>query len=152
VFMGACERATRRSLYTVAEGGWLQMSQNQTAPSEPMGRVMLIRHGRTAENKKSYVGWKDIPLNPAGIEQARAGAGLSAGERIDAVYSSPLSRALATAGPLAEQRGLSVRVRDALKEIDYGQCQGMLKSERKLRLREQHLYLPLPGGESLFDV
>ena len=94
------------------------MSQNQTAPPEHMGRIMLIRHGRTAENKQSYVGWKDIPLNPVGIAQARAVAVLLAGERIDAVYSSPLSRALATAGPLAEQRGLSVRVRDALKEID----------------------------------
>ena len=128
------------------------MSQNQTAPPEHMGRIMLIRHGRTAENKQSYVGWKDIPLNPAGIAQARAVAVLLAGEHIDAVYSSPLSRALATAGPLAEQRGLSVRLRDALKEIDYGQYQGLLKSERKLRLRERRLYLPLPGGESLFDV
>jgi broad specificity phosphatase PhoE len=128
------------------------MSQHQTAPAEHMGRILLIRHGRTEENKKSYLGWRDIPLNPAGIEQARAVAVLLAGERIDAVYSSPLSRALETAGPLAEQRGLSVQVRDALKEINYGQCQGMLKSERKLKLRKQHLYLPLPGGESLFDV
>jgi len=129
------------------------MNQDQiAAPLEQMGRIMLIRHGRTAENKQSYVGWKDIPLSPAGVEQARAVAVRLAEERIDAVYSSPLSRALATACPLAEQRGLSVRVRDALREIDYGQYQGMLKSERKLRLKEQHLFLPLPGGESLFDV
>ena len=113
---------------------------------------MLIRHGRTAENKQRYMGWNDIPLSPAGIEEARAVAVRLAEERIDAVYSSPLSRALATARPLAEQRGLSVRVRDAMKEIDYGRCQGMLKAERKLELKKQHLFLPLPGGESLFDV
>ena len=129
------------------------MNQNPNgAPLQRVGRIMLIRHGRTAENKQSYMGWNDVPLSPSGVEEARAVVVRLAGERIDAVYSSPLSRALATASPLAEQRGLSVRARDALKEIDYGRCQGMLKSERKLGLEKQHLYLPLPGGESLFDV
>jgi broad specificity phosphatase PhoE len=57
-----------------------------------------------------------------------------------------------TARPLAEERGLAIRLRDELKEIDYGRYQGMLKNERPFKLRREHQYAPMPGGESLFDV
>jgi broad specificity phosphatase PhoE len=39
-----------------------------------------------------------------------------------------------------------------LKEIDYGRYQGMLKTDQPLKLRHEHRFDPMPGGESLFDV
>jgi len=126
------------------------MQHTQHGPA--LGRILLIRHGQTAGNKRRYVGWDDPPLDETGVAQAHAVAALLADERIDAVYASPLGRALATAQPLAACHGLPVQVRAELKEIDYGACQGLLKNERPLRLRQQHREVPLPNGESLLDV
>jgi len=123
------------------------------APAElASARVYLIRHGRTGGNKQRYVGWEDVPLDEVGREQAASVASLLAGARMDAVYSSPLSRARDTAGPLAEQCGVEVQVREELKEIDYGHYQGVLKIDQPLKLRHEHRFDPMPGGESLFDV
>jgi broad specificity phosphatase PhoE len=115
-------------------------------------RLYLVRHGRTGGNGNRYVGWADEPLDEVGRKQARAVADRLAGEAIDAVYASPLSRAVDTARPLAERHGAPLRVRAELKEIDYGGYQGVLKADRKLRLRKHHLYDAMPGGESLHDV
>jgi broad specificity phosphatase PhoE len=117
-----------------------------------MPSLFLIRHGRTGGNKQRYVGWEDVPLDDEGRRQAAAVAQALAVDVIDAVYASPLSRAVDTARPLAAARGLEVRVRPALKEIDYGRYQGMLKADQPLRLRHEHRVEPMPGGESLADV
>lgn len=116
------------------------------------GRLYVVRHGQTGGNKNRYVGWEDEPLDATGVAQARAVVRLLAARPVDAVYCSPLSRAADTARPLAEVRGLEARVRDALKEIDYGRYQGVLKDDRPLRLRHDHRYTAMPGGESLHDV
>jgi broad specificity phosphatase PhoE len=116
------------------------------------GRLFVVRHGRTGGNAKRYVGWEDVPLDEVGHEQARAVADLLGAETIDAVYASPLSRALDTARPLAERQGAPLRVREELKEIDYGRYQGRLKADGPLRLRQEHLFDAMPGGESLHDV
>lgn len=115
-------------------------------------RLFLIRHGRTGGNKQRYVGWEDLPLDEEGRRQANAVADVLAGDSIDAVYVSPLSRALETARPLAEARDIPLRERPQLKEIDYGRYQGMLKTDQPLRLRHEHRIAPMPGGESLLDV
>lgn len=116
------------------------------------GRILLIRHGRTAGNGQRYVGWEDLPLDAEGQAQALAVAARLVGEQVDTIYASSLARALATAQPLAAQRGLPVMACPALREIDYGDYQGLLKAERALRLRRQHTHTRLPNGESLFDV
>ena len=116
------------------------------------GRLYLVRHGRTAGNRVRYVGWGDEPLDDVGRAQVRALAEQLAAEPIDVVYSSPLSRALDTARPVADSHGAPLQVRDELKEIDYGEYQDVLKAERKLRLKRNHRTDPMPGGESLRDV
>jgi alpha-ribazole phosphatase len=116
------------------------------------GRLYLVRRGRTGGNGNRYVGWADEPLDEVGRAQAQEVADLLAGEPIDIVYASPLSRALDTARPLAERRRAALRVREELKEVNYGAYQGMPKGDRKLRLRKYHLYEAMPGGESLHDV
>ena len=50
------------------------------------------------------------PLTDLGWEQARAQAEALAGEKIDALYTSPALRARQTLGPLAERLGLEVHV------------------------------------------
>ena len=112
------------------------------------GRLLLIRHGQTGGNRQRHLGWEDEPLDGVGVGQVRAVAALLREVPIDAVHASTLSRAVDTARPLAEQRGLAIRVREELKEIDYGRCQGMLKTEQPFKLRREHQYAPVPGGKA----
>jgi probable phosphoglycerate mutase len=115
------------------------------------GRLYLVRHARTAGNGVRYVGWADEPLDQVGREQARALADRMADVPVDVVYSSPLRRALDTARPLAERHRAPLLIRDALKELHYGEHQGTPKTE-KLRLKRFHRVRRLSGGESLRDV
>jgi broad specificity phosphatase PhoE len=115
-------------------------------------RLYLVRHGRTAGNRVRYVGWGDEPLDEVGHEQARALAAQLADEPIDVVYSSPLTRALDTARPLAEAHGAPLRVREQLNEINYGAYQDILKADRRVKVRRNHRTQRMPGGESLRDV
>lgn len=117
-----------------------------------VGRIYLIRHGQTAGNGKHYVGWDDLPLNQTGQQQANAIADLLGNKEIDAIYCSALSRAIATAQPLAEQKKLTLTSTNELNEINYGTYQGKLKTELELKLRKNYRHQQLPDGESLHDV
>jgi broad specificity phosphatase PhoE len=86
-------------------------------------RLMLIRHGQTASNVLGLLD-TEVPgpgLTHLGIEQAAALPATLAGCRIDAIYASTQHRAQLTAAPLAAARGLPVRVRDGLCEVDAGE-------------------------------
>lgn len=115
-------------------------------------RLLLIRHAETAGNQRHFVGREDLDLTDEGRRQVVALTHAVASEAIHLVLASPLKRALDTARPLADTRGLSVGVRSGLLEIDYGELQGRDKSGPPLRLRRQYLETPMPGGESLRDV
>jgi len=88
------------------------------------GRVHLIRHGQTEANlQHRWWGRGETPLTSKGREQARA---LAASVRpFDALVSSPLSRALDTAKPVAEVQGDEIEVRDDLIEISFGTWEGL---------------------------
>ena len=104
--------------------------------------IYIVRHGQTEANSShSMQGRSDFPLNGKGAEQAEAVAGWMRAQGIsfDAVYSSPLIRAVQTAeivageGPgnmpekgSAETAGKSPAiVRDErLIEMDYGPYEG----------------------------
>ena len=89
-------------------------------------RVILWRHGQTDWNAQSrFQGQADIELNEVGRAQAARAAELLGAVTIDAVYSSPLRRALATAHAYADPRGMTV-VEDArLVEINVGTWSGV---------------------------
>lgn len=112
----------------------------------------LVRHGQTAGNANRYLGWTDEPLDEIGKQQAQQIGRRLGHERIDAIYSSPFSRTVATALPLAEFCGLRVVTRDALKELNFGDYQGLAKADHSLRIRVEYAERPVPGGESLRDV
>ncbi|ABB07372.1 MULTISPECIES: histidine phosphatase family protein [Burkholderia] len=93
-------------------------------------QILFIRHGETAWNRiKRIQGHIDIPLAETGLEQAQKLAARLArdardGARLDAIYSSDLMRAQQTAQPFADALGLSLRLREGLRERSYGQFQG----------------------------
>jgi broad specificity phosphatase PhoE len=86
--------------------------------------VLLIRHGRSADVVPGSPESLDPPLHAQGVEQAAALAARLAPKRIDAVYASNLLRAIQTAQPLADQRGLPVGVHPDLEEVRLGDWAG----------------------------
>ncbi len=131
------------------------------SPAHPLAytHLIVIRHGETAWNRERRLqGQLDIPLNDTGLAQARALAEALAGEPIDAVYSSDLSRAMQTAGPLAGTLGLAVRAEPRLRERCYGALEGMTYAEVAEQLPEDFArwqarvpdYAP-DNGESLSE-
>ena len=92
-------------------------------------RIIAIRHGETAWNAGLRLqGHTDIPLNVKGEWQAQRVALALADEALDAVYSSDLSRAHATASAIATQNaGLgqrSVTPHAGLRERGFGEYEG----------------------------
>ena len=88
-------------------------------------RIIAIRHGETAWNVDARIqGHLDIPLNDTGLWQAeRAGAAL-ADERLDAIYSSDLQRALSTAQAVGQTTGCPVQPDAGLRERCFGSFEG----------------------------
>jgi broad specificity phosphatase PhoE len=88
-------------------------------------KLILVRHGETDYNRGGLaLGRKDVPLNDLGLRQAAALEFALAGERIAAVYSSPLGRALETARRIATPHDLAVAVEERLIEMDIGDLEG----------------------------
>src|ERR1041384_8089140 len=97
-----------------------------SAPTPPPPtRVVLVRHGVTAETGPMLTGRKPgVPLSDAGREQAERAAVKLAALPVCAVYSSPVQRCAETAAIVAAPHGLDVRTLDAAIEADYGEWQG----------------------------
>jgi len=65
-----------------------------------------------------------VRLGPEGKSQATRLAERFAAEKIAALFSSPLERAVETAEPIARRLGIPVQVSEALNEIDFGAWTG----------------------------
>ena len=92
--------------------------------------LLVIRHGQTDSNISGYyMGWSQEDLNQKGHEQAQLLSERLSGVSIDAIYSSPLKRALITAGKVAEPHGLAPVVIDDLTEINLGDWQELHAGE-----------------------
>ena len=76
--------------------------------------LILIRHGRPERSAES----SDPPLDASGKDQARRVGAALARERIDAVVSSTMRRAVQTALPFAEAAGLRIAQHEGLVEWD----------------------------------
>lgn len=121
--------------------------------------VLLIRHAENEYLQKGRLAGRQpgVHLNENGREQAQAVAEALKGAPIQALYSSPLERALETAAPIAAALDLEVITREGLTEIDYGEWQGRtLKSLVRLKVWRQLQHQPslfrFPGGESFSEA
>jgi len=113
-------------------------------------RLWLVRHGATAWSEAGRLtGWTDVPLSPAGREQARALGRRLAARSFDGVWTSDLTRAAETAG-LAWGEAIPDR---RLREVDFGALEGMRWEELSAEDRERLIaFEGLPGGERVADL
>ncbi len=125
-----------------------------------MAEIILVRHGETEWNVgKIYRGRIDVNLDELGIKQAELLGKHLSQTKLDAIYSSPLKRALDTANIIARYGKISVQVTNSLIDFDYGEWQGLSEQEVKKScpdLHDEWLTNPhrvrMPRGESLADV
>lgn len=95
-----------------------------------MLRVLLVRHGETDWNQQMrFQGQTDIQLNARGLAQAEAIASRLRHERLQAIYSSDLQRAMQTAHIIARYHDLSPIPDADLRELSYGVWEGMSREE-----------------------
>jgi len=119
-------------------------------------RVILVRHAEPDEQVRNRVyGRLDVELSERGATHAQEIADALASEPITCVYSSPFRRALATADPLAQALALETVVVDALRELDFGELEGLTIDEAVARYPAEAGWMNapatarFPGGESV---
>lgn len=126
-----------------------------------MVKIILVRHGETGWNKTHRIqgAGSDIPLNEVGLRQAESVALRLKDEKIEAIYCSPLGRALNTAQAIARHHALEVNPLPSLREMEVGELEGVYSADLKLRFDElicqqgdDPVKGKLPGGESICDV
>ncbi len=89
--------------------------------------LLLIRHALPVRRELAEGEIADPPLADAGHAQAQALADWLAGEQIDALYASPMRRAVETAEYVSKRLGLPITIDGELAEFD----------------RQSHFYIPI---------
>ncbi len=124
-------------------------------------KIILIRHGETRWNhlRRIQGGSTDTPLSATGKAQVNNLGKALKSEKIDAIYSSPLRRALDTANAIAKYHKLPVQIVPQLRELEVGELEGL--NVEDLTNDFSHFLVhwnkgegseKLPGGESLADL
>ena len=113
-----------------------------------------MRHGETEWNKlQKFQGCRDIELSEEGVIQAK-----KLEERfmdLDyVIYSSPLKRAYKTAKIISDKQGIEPLVLEEMKEINFGQWEGLTFGEIKNNYSEEFklwwndkIEAPICGGD-----
>ncbi|MCX4880814.1 histidine phosphatase family protein [Streptomyces sp. NBC_00847] len=117
--------------------------------------LLLARHGQTvwhAENR--YAGVSDVALTDTGRAQAKALGRWAAAHPVDAIWTSPVSRATATADPACRALGLAPHREPDLRECDFGVMEGRTLAEFAREdpkaaeaFRADPVAHPFPGSE-----
>ncbi len=125
-----------------------------------MTEIIIARHGQTEWNvAEVFRGRIDIELDETGTKQAGLLAEYLGSREIDAIYSSPLKRALKTAEAIARHHNLEVEITPLLIDFNFGKWQGL--PHREVQEKYKELYaewtrnpqqVRMPDGESLDEV
>jgi len=124
--------------------------------SSAVTRVFMVRHGATVLSAEDrFAGATDVALSDEGREQTLRLAQRLTGEKIAAVFASPLGRTVETAQILAKPHTLEVQTRDGLREISHGHWEQLTRREVEERFpkeaaeweRDPYTFAPV-GGES----
>lgn len=132
-------------------------------PEEETTQLFLVRHGATEANeRRPYVlqgNGINFSLSETGRTQARAVGRFLSKFNVQAVYCSPLLRALETATEIARSFRFPVQTLDNIHEVDVGEWEG--KSWNMIQEENEAAYqafmndpgdTPYLGGESYRDV
>jgi probable phosphomutase (TIGR03848 family) len=124
-----------------------------------MPLLLLIRHGENEYVKTGKLAGRlpEVHLNERGQKQAAELAEALKQVPLKAIYSSPLERALETAGPLADGRKLEIQLRPELMDNDIGAWQGrsikQLRRTKKWKVVQQApSRFTFPEGESFLQT
>jgi broad specificity phosphatase PhoE len=102
-------------------------------------RIFVIRHGETEVTQEDrFAGTGDWALSEVGRNHACGLATRLRGFRLDAVYSSPLRRALETATIVAEPHAVPVTPVEDLREINHGHWEGMTRAEVERQFPDEY--------------
>ena len=122
--------------------------------------LYMIRHGQTAASRENrFSGSSDPPLTEVGEAMGRGLAAAYSSMKWEAIYTSPMLRTRQTVAALCHQTGLEARIEEGLREIDYGEWEGLQQDEVMQRWPEAFAYWAddpasrgTPGGETAFHV
>jgi probable phosphoglycerate mutase len=118
----------------------------------------FVRHAATDFIGKTISGrTPGVHINDSGRNQAAQLAQRLAARRIDAVYSSPQTRARETAGPLAESVRKEIVIAAELDELDFGAWTGRTFEQLSQlpewrRFNSARSTTRIPDGELLLEV
>lgn len=122
-----------------------------------MTPLLLMRHAQTDLAGK-FCGHSNPPLNTIGLRQVAEMLPRLSKWSIECVYTSDLQRARQTAEAIARHCNARLEVRPGLREIDFGQWEGLTWDEIELcypsevsRWVEQYPSSTAPGGEEFCD-
>lgn len=123
-------------------------------------RLYLVRHCQSEGNKLNvFQGVSEYDISPDGRKQLDLLSLRFRNIRIDAIYSSPLLRAVKTAEAINAYHRLPVVRLDALREIDLGELEGKPLGDLPAKYpvlsrqwNEQPQDCVFPGGESMRQV
>ena len=106
--------------------------------SQAHTRVFLVRHGATVLSAEDrFAGATDVQLSDEGRGQAGRLAIRLSGEKVAAIYASPMGRTVETASILAAPHELEVQKRDGLREISHGHWEQMTRQEVDKKFPEE---------------
>ena len=119
-------------------------------------KIFLIRHGQTESNIQGrYQGSLDTILTETGKEQAKLAKKYLSQVNFSSIYSSPMKRALESANIFAEGTGIEIKIREGLKELNFGKWEGLQFEEiNRIYRKDYQDWLsdpykhPPTGGES----
>jgi 2,3-bisphosphoglycerate-dependent phosphoglycerate mutase len=128
-----------------------------------MAQLIIFRHGQSVWNfENRFTGWADIGLTDKGIEEAKDAGEKLKSFKFDKGYASALKRtqeSLLIALKVCGQENIPIVCSQALNERNYGDLQGLNKSEtaekygvdQVMKWRRGYDISP-PKGESLKDT
>ena len=123
-----------------------------------MTTFFLIRHASCDGLGQTLWGrTPGICLNYTGNAQTQCLVDRFKNMSLDAIYSSPLERALQTASVIAQSMNLDVKMSDAANEINFGEWTGktfdeLSNDERWRHFNNRRSMTTIPGGESFLEV
>lgn len=114
--------------------------------------LYVARHGRSTYNEQHKLsGRRDVPLSEEGMKQAHALAEHCKTLRLDLILTSPLIRAKETARIVAERCGVICKVEPRLVEQNFGEYEGVQRSDYREFLWSEFA-VRCPNGESVLDI